>query len=154
MADAPDGTSDRDRWCPSCRAHRKWYLTECPECGTPLVDVATEEAPDPDLPLTPVFDIKDGAILPLATMALDDAGIEYAIRAANVIIPGVARGSEHTGFDKLVPGEILVRAEDAVRARDLLADLEKAGTPDPGAYEPTTAEWTRPASQATDDNAE
>src|SRR5690349_1648122 len=101
MADVPDGTSDRDRWCPACRAHRKWYLTECPECGTPLIDIGTAspDAPDPDASLTVVFDIKDGAVLPLATMALDDAGIEYAIRANNVLIPGVARGFDHTGFD-------------------------------------------------------
>jgi hypothetical protein len=114
----------------------------------------SDDSPDPDAALTVVFDIKDGAILPLATMALDDAGIEYAIRAANVIIPGVARGSEHTGFDKLVPGEILVRADDAVRARDLLADLQKADEPNPGANEPTTAEWNAPASQRTDDRTE
>lgn len=154
MVDQPGGTSDRDRWCPSCRAPRKWYDTVCPQCGTELVDQATEGALDPNVPLSPVFDIKDGAILPLATMALESAGIEYAIRAANVIIPGVARGSEHTGFDKLVPGEILVRADDAGRARDLLADLEKAPVPDPSVNEPTTDEWTRPASETADDDAE
>jgi hypothetical protein len=96
------------------------------------------------MPLSSVFDIRDGAIVPLATMALESAGIEYAIRAANVIIPGVTRGSEHTGYDKLVPGQILVRADDAARARDLLADLEKASAPDSRVNEPTPAEWSKP----------
>jgi len=81
--------------------------------------------PDPDATLVPIFDITDGAVLPLAEIALESEGIEYSVRAPNTIIPGVGSGTDHTGFDSAVPGEILVRAEDAVRARDLLADLER-----------------------------
>jgi len=99
------------------------------------------EPPDPNAVLTSVFDITDGAVVPLATMALDDAGIEYTIRAQNVLIPGVINGSQHTSYDKLVPGEILVRAEDAARARELLVDLQQARAIDPNTNEPTPAEW-------------
>jgi hypothetical protein len=153
MPDQPDVTDDRDRWCPSCQARRKWYEPVCPECGAALID-DPYAGPDPDLPLTPVFQITDGAILPLATMALEDAGIEYAIRSANVLIPGVRGGfgPDHTGFDKLVPGEILVRADDAVRARDLLVDLQQPPAVDPNLNEPTPSEWasTEPTAPKTD----
>jgi hypothetical protein len=120
----------------------------------PNTEPTTDDAPIPNATLTSVFDIDDGAVVPLATMALEDAGIEYAIRAANMIIPGVIRGSEHTVYDKLVPGEILVRADDAPRARDLLNDLHQAPTIDPRANEPTPAEWAAPAASPSGDNVE
>jgi hypothetical protein len=98
-------------------------------------------APDPGVALVSAFHISDGALVPLATMALESAGIEYELRAKNVIIPGVGGGVNYTGFDADVPGEIFVRADDAARARELLADLVHPAPPAPGAGEPTPAEW-------------
>jgi len=112
------------------------------------------EDSDPDTALVPVFDIKDGAVVPLAEIALESAGIEYAVSAANVIIPGVTRGTEHTGYDKLVPGRILVRAEDALRARELLADLEQSTPPNTAANEPTPVEWDQTSAPPPDTDAE
>jgi len=83
-------------------------------------------SPDPSVELVPVFHITEGGVVPLATMALEEAGIEFELRARNVIIPGVGGGIAYTGFDADVPGDIFVRAEDAARARELLADLERA----------------------------
>jgi hypothetical protein len=97
-------------------------------------------APNPNADLVSVFHISDGAIVPLAKMALEGAGIEYDLRASNIVIPGI-RPKIQTGFDADVPGEIFVRADDAVRAHDLLADLEGATPPDPSIAEPTAAEW-------------
>ena len=57
--------------------------------------------------------------------------IEYELRARNILIPGVGRGGEHTGFDVDVPGDIFVRAEDAGRAREMLTDLEQSTPPEP-----------------------
>ncbi len=147
------GESDRDKWCPVCRDSVKWYETVCPRCGGGLLDDAAGDAPDPDVTLVPVFDIRDGAVVPLARMALESAGIEYAVQSANVLIPGVRRvaGTEHTGFDRLVPGRIVVRAEDALRARDLLADLQQANDPSALVQEPTTAEWSAPENPARDE---
>jgi hypothetical protein len=108
------------------------------------------DLPDPDASLVAVFEITDGAVVPLAKIALENAAIEYTISAANVIMPGVARGTEHTGYDKLVPGRILVRAEDAARARDLLADLAQSTPQNPQANEPTPGEWDRPGGPESD----
>ena len=112
------------------------------------------DQPDPDAALVPVFDIKDGAVLPLAEIALENAGIEYDVRAPNMLIPGVTKGTstDHTGFDRLVPGQILVRAEDAARARELLTDLEQAPAPNPAANEPTPTEWDKPAAPSSNDS--
>ena len=112
------------------------------------------DQPDPDAALVPIFDIKDGAVLPLAEIALETAGIEYAVRAPNMLIPGVTKGTgtEHTGFDRQVPGQILVRAEDAARARELLTDLEQAPAPNSAANEPTPTEWDKPAAPASNDS--
>jgi hypothetical protein len=132
----------REKWCPACHRRCKWYETTCPSCGAALVDEGSRGAPDPAAKLVSVFHIRDGAVVPLATIALETAGIEYELRARNILIPGIARGGgEHTGFDYDVPGDIFVRGEDATRARDLLADLDHPTPPDPALAEPTPAEW-------------
>lgn len=135
----------RETWCPACRKARRWYEATCPSCGGALVAQGAAGSPDPAAELVAVFHITDGAVVPLATIALESAGIEYAIRANNILIPGIGKGSEHSGFDYDVPGDIVVRAEDAARARDLLADLVHPTPPDPSVAEPTTAEWAAPA---------
>jgi hypothetical protein len=109
--------------------------------------------PDPDVTLVPVFDIKDGAVLPLAEFALEGAGIEYSVRAHNMIIPGVGEGTNRTGFDGAVPGQIFVRSDDAARARELLADLESPA-PIAAANEPTETEWDQPARTSSADDSE
>jgi hypothetical protein len=146
----PDDNDARDKWCPACRKPHRWYETTCPSCGGALVDEGANGAPDPDVELVSVFHISDGAVVPLAKMALEGAGIEYDLRASNIVIPGI-RPKIQTGFDADVPGEIFVRADDATRARDLLADLDHPTPPDPTLAEPTPSEWAEGAAAPASD---
>lgn len=113
----PDTDETRARICPNCHARHPWYEAECPDCRVAL----TAAPPDPvDEPLVSVFRTDEPGGMPLATMALDDAGIEYGIRPAN--------GGDPRWRRQLfcMPGDIVVRASDAEKARDLLVDLERA----------------------------
>lgn len=79
--------------------------------------------------LVTVFETTDPALLPLATSALEQAAIDYGFRTAEWQFPTVFGHPPAFGeFDGAV--EVVVRASDAGRARDLLADLE---TPASGA---------------------
>ena len=42
-------------------------------------------SPDPETTLEPVFETADAAILPLATMALDQQGIEYSVQGGGTL---------------------------------------------------------------------
>ncbi len=80
---------------------------------------------EPRTPIVPVFRTADEGLLPLATLALDEAGIEYTVRKAGLSeVFGVSHptpGFESTGLAV----EVLVLADDAERARELLAELEQ-----------------------------
>jgi hypothetical protein len=79
--------------------------------------------PSPDAPLVSVFRTAESDLLALAKMALDEEAIEYDVRdpGLNREIVGYRQASGASAID--VPSEILVRAEDAARARDRLSDL-------------------------------
>ena len=97
-----------------------------------------------DASLVKVFRTDDSAVLPLATMALDAEGIAYQVKHAG----------RHDSFDWMMSQtpttrpvilEVLVAADVADRARELLADLasrapEAAAAPPPVA----TAEGSEP----------
>jgi len=110
-------------FCPNCQREYKSYETVCPSCEVTLVAQRPDGAPDPDATLVSVFSTLDPALLPLATMTLDEGGIEYVVRGAGSLdalryspgIPDPARSD--------ATHEILVRTNDAARARDLTADL-------------------------------
>ncbi len=111
--------------CPNCGRECQPGDTVCPSCGVPLVPRAAEP-PDPDVTLEPVFETTDPAVLPLATLALDQQGIEYTIRGAGTLD---ALRLPPDGLDVArsdAKHEIVVRHEDAGRARELLADLAAA----------------------------
>ncbi len=81
---------------------------------------------DKDAPLVAVFEAPDAAILPLATAALEEAGIEYGVRLGESrTLVGFGYPVEFGDYQGGV--EIVVRQADAAKARDLLGDLEKAG---------------------------
>ena len=81
------------------------------------------EPPNPDAELESVFETTDPAMLPLATMALDEQGIEYSVEGEGSLdamryspsVPDLARSD--------ATHRIVVRREDAARARDLVKDL-------------------------------
>jgi processive 1,2-diacylglycerol beta-glucosyltransferase len=80
---------------------------------------------DDNAPLVAVFEAPNPAILPLATSALEQAGIEYGVRLGESrALVGFGYPVEFGDYQGGV--EVVVREADAARARDLLADLEKA----------------------------
>jgi processive 1,2-diacylglycerol beta-glucosyltransferase len=104
---------------------------------------------DDKAPLVAVFEAPDAAILPLATTALEQAGIEYGVRLGESrTLVGFGYPVEFGDYQGGV--EIVVRQSDAARAKDLLADLEKAGAA--GAAIPASS--APPAAAATPPHAE
>jgi hypothetical protein len=85
------------------------------------------DEPTPDSDLTVVFTTSEPGLLPLATLALEQQQIEFATRleGSDALTAG---GIAYRGHASEEPIEILVRQEDAARARDLLRDLE-SGVP-------------------------
>ena len=88
-----------------------------------------------DEPLVKVFSTDDPARVPLAELTLQGEGIEYLLREG-------PRGVDTMGWTLTLPAtnnpriiNVLVTADVAARARELLADLENApassGAPDP-----------------------
>jgi hypothetical protein len=116
--------------CPSCGRPIDPSDAECPSCGAAIVAVG---APDPDVTLEAVFETVDPAIMPLATMALDQAGIEYSVHGGGTLD---ALRLPPPGLDLALSDarhELVVRKDDADRARELLADLGTFAAADPGA---------------------
>lgn len=114
--------SDLPKVCPVCGKTYEWYEAECPVDHVPLV-VRPGPAPDPDVALVAVFRTTEPGLLPLAKMALEQEEIEYDVRDAglNDQLVGYRQASGSSTID--IPLEILVRTEDAGRARELLSDL-------------------------------
>jgi processive 1,2-diacylglycerol beta-glucosyltransferase len=89
-------------------------------------------------PLVSVFETTDPALLPLAATTLEQASIDFGYQPAGAQTP-VVFGHPPSFVDVEGMVEIVVRASDAARARDLLLDLQQAadggealgGTPAP-----------------------
>jgi len=127
-------------YCPNCGREYKWFETTCPDCEVELVAERPGGPPAPEAILESVFETTDAAALPLATIALEQQGIEYAVRGGGTLD---ALRLPPDGLDLAksdATHAIVVRKEDAVRARDLLADLAsaQAGRAGTGAAQPAT----------------
>ncbi len=70
-----------------------------------------------------VFRTSNHALLPLATMALDGERIAYMVRQPREIGPAAVFRSDMPFIDTGIAVEVFVGAEDAAKARELLADL-------------------------------
>ncbi len=127
--------------CPTCGEIYDWYVAECPVCHVSLkdeadevddVDEADEDAaddgvqPSPDAKFVVAFETTDPGVLPLAEIALQQAGIEYTIQNGGIsdIILGARAGRRLRENER--PIEVVVRAEDESRARECLDDLRTA----------------------------
>lgn len=126
--------------CPRCHESFAWYETTCPTCAVALVTHLPGQEPQPEMELVSIFRTTDAGAVPLAELALQDKNIEYLVRRGTFGVP-IVTGQSPTAFNTPVdPAEIVVRAEDAARARDLVADLEHpADVPVPP---PTQEEWS------------
>lgn len=98
------------------------------------------DTPDPDVTLESVFETTDPAALPLATMTLEEQGIEYTVRREGSLDALRYPAGDFDLARSDATHEILVRREDAARARDLLADLSGVAAPpvEPPAAPPAT----------------
>ena len=81
-----------------------------------------QDTPTPDTRLVSVFRTGDPGLLPLATMALDEAGIEYLLRHAGKSDSFDWMMSQ-TPTNRPIDQEILVTSDVADQARALLGDL-------------------------------
>jgi hypothetical protein len=100
-------------------------------------DSSSDERPDPHADLVPVFETTEAGLLPLARAALEAAGIEYAVQNRGFVDQILGRRSSMTVGETDTPLQVVVRAEDEARAREMLADL--SGTDAQPASLPTVA---------------
>jgi hypothetical protein len=116
-----------DKVCPRCGERYKWYEAECPACHVTLVDLPEEERPEPDVKLTVVFRSHEPGLVALATVTLGQQEIDYFVRGAagDSLLAG---GKAYRGHSPVDPIEILVRDEDADKARGILQDLAAVPT--------------------------
>lgn len=119
--------------CPVCREQYAFFESKCTRCNVNLIDERdaadgnssdrSEEAAHSDIKLVSVFVTGDPGVLPLAELALQGEGIEYIVRnAGKADSMSWAMSLPATIHPQVL--ELLVPADAAVRARDLLADLE------------------------------
>jgi processive 1,2-diacylglycerol beta-glucosyltransferase len=73
--------------------------------------------------LISIFHTTDAGVLPLAEMALREAGVEYTVRRLGMDIRRAYTVAVTDFNNPLDPAEVLVHPNDARRARELLADL-------------------------------
>ena len=90
-------------------------------------------SPDPETTLEPVFETTDAAVLPLATMALEQQGIEYSVQGGGTLDALRLPPPGHDIGRSDARHELVVRKGDAPRAREILADLDALANP-PGTY--------------------
>jgi hypothetical protein len=91
----------------------------------------TDATPDPDADLISIFETTEPGVLPLAQIALDEAGIEYAVQNRGFVDQILGRRSSMTVGETDTPLHIVVRAEDEARAREVLRDLGTANAAPP-----------------------
>ena len=91
-----------------------------------------------DTSLVPVYVVHEPGLMPLVQMVLQQEQIEYAIRSVGSLAPVMLNPPEQPPMIDVGQSgsEVLVRAEDADRARELLEALEDA----PAIEDPTTTE--------------
>lgn len=115
-------------WCANCGAEWKEGITTCPDCDLPLVESLPEtshEGPE----MVPILKTSDADTLPVVKSALEAADIPYFVQgdeAFSVLPAGGVTGF----FGKQGLGvAILVPADRAEEARELLAGTAESDEP-------------------------
>ena len=109
--------------CPNCEEEFAWDVMICPRCDVETVDRLPGPTPMPDVELVSVLATGDAGLIAVARSLLEAEGIDYFVRGDGLQeLFGFGR---ITGFSYAMgPAEFCVRSEDAVRARELLDDLQ------------------------------
>ena len=106
--------------CPACGQNVSDSDSSCPSCGVTLSPAAPGPPSDPDIELVSVLRTGDPAELAVVTSLLDSEEIDYFVRGDRTQ-DLFGAGRVGMGFNLVTgPAEIIVRAEDAARARSLL----------------------------------
>jgi processive 1,2-diacylglycerol beta-glucosyltransferase len=131
--------SGDDRYCPTCGARFPWYEETCDDCGAALVAHRPGGDPAPDAALVPVLQSAEGGLIDLARIALEQAGIYYAVQPASEA-PHRKADRQLWGITSGPPdaAAVVVLEHDADRAREVLSGLQhdagaiaSAGSPPP-----------------------
>jgi hypothetical protein len=115
-------------FCPVCRLEYREGFTKCADCGLELVPALPAENPIPDnIPLVPVFESSDWAMILVARSLLDGSGIPHLVK--NDLLQDLM-GMGRIGGGNLItgPAAIVVREDDAKAASELLEDLRSGTT--------------------------
>ena len=108
-------------FCPICRFEYLPHVTECPDCGEPLVAELPEEDEDEpefldDGELAAVFSSSDPSALMLAKSLLEEADIDCFVDGQII--------AETFGFHPMIGNMTLqVRSEDGIEAHNILSEL-------------------------------
>ena len=109
-------------YCPFCRTEYQGTVTHCPNCRVRLVDVPPEAGarfqPVEEVPIARFSALMEAE---MCGQVLEEAGIPVVLVPLG---PGVAG----FGTSLWIPHELRVRADDAQRARAILAEFRKEGS--------------------------
>ena len=109
-------------FCPKCRYEYKEGVTQCPDCGTPLV---AELPPEPDhkgIELVTVLETSDRWKIGVAKNMLGEAGINFITKGYGGVTE-IFGGADLGSVPSARPVEIQVNPEDEQKALDILGDL-------------------------------
>jgi hypothetical protein len=114
-------------FCPQCREEYSWDVMVCPACDVDTVDRLPGPDPTPDVELVRVLATGDAGLIAVAKSLLEGEAIDFFVKGDGLQdLFGMGR---ITGFNfAMGPAEFWVRADDADRARELLAGLTSADT--------------------------
>lgn len=101
-----------------------------------LPDDPRRETSDPDADLVAVFETTESALLPIAHSVLEQAGIEAATENRGIADEILGARSSLTVGETDTPLRILVRAQDAARAREILSDFNASSPAAPAVASP------------------
>jgi Putative prokaryotic signal transducing protein len=112
-------------FCPQCFEEFSWSVMVCPNCDVDTVDRLPGPAPTPDVELVRILATGDAGLIAVAKSLLEGEAIEYFVKGDGLQdLFGLGR---ITSFSfAMGPAEFWVRADDAERARELLAGLTEA----------------------------
>ena len=109
-------------FCPKCGEEYRWYVMVCPTCDVDTVDRLPGPEPTPDVELVSVLATGDPGLIAFAESLLEREKIDYFVRGEG--LQDLFALGRMTGFNfAMGPAEIVVRADDADRARALLEGL-------------------------------
>lgn len=105
-------------FCPKCRSEYVDAVTVCTECGVALVDVLPSKTIDPSVELVQVYRAQGELDAQVVRSLLEANAIDCMLSGESV------RLTHGLTVDGLAEVKILVRAEDAERARDVISSSD------------------------------